>query len=265
MYSTLQLIARYIQFIGTASNGKGHGMHSPFVYQFIKEVLNDSKNYPAYAQWTQWRKDLLSNEELVDLFEMGAGSRAGEKKQRSVSSLVKLASKPPRVAKLLFRIVQYYKPACILELGTSLGLSTAMFSLANPTARVHTIEGMPSLASRANAQFSQWKLHNCQVHQGSFDELLQPLLAQIAAPDLVYVDGNHRKEPTLRYFSILLEKLSSQSIIIFDDIHWSAEMEEAWALIKRDNRVRCTIDLFHVGIVLLREEFKEPRHFKVRF
>lgn len=265
MYTTLQLIASYIQFIGTASNGKGHGMHSPFVYHFIKEVLNDTKKYPAYTQWTRWRKDLLSYQELVDLFEMGAGSRAGEKKQRSVSSVVKLASKPPRVAKLLFRIVQYYKPACILELGTSLGLSTAIFSLANPQAAIHTIEGVPSLASRANTQFSQWNLHNCQVHEGSFDEILSPLLERIQAPELVYIDGNHRKEPTLRYFSILLNKLSSQSMIIFDDIHWSAEMEEAWELIKKDKSVRCTIDLFHVGIVLFRKEFIEPRHFKVRF
>lgn len=240
-------------------------MHSPFVYQFIKEVLRDKKKYPAYAQWGQWRKDLLLNQELVDLFEMGAGSRAGEEKQRSVSSLVKLAAKPPRIAKLLFRIVHYYQPTCILELGTSLGLSTAMFSLANPTAVIHTIEGIPSLASRAKVQFSEWGLSNCQVHQGSFDNLLPPLLERIPAPNLVYVDGNHRKEPTLRYFEILLEKLSSRSIIIFDDIHWSAEMEESWALIKKDKRVRCTIDLFYIGIVLLREEFIEPRHFKVRF
>jgi predicted O-methyltransferase YrrM len=265
MYSTLQLIARYIQFIGTASNGKGHGMHSPFVFQFINEVLNDVTKYSAYHQWTQWRRALLANHELIELQEMGAGSRAGEKKQRSVSSLVKLASKTPRVAKLLFRIVHYYKPTYILELGTSLGLSTAIFSLANPTAFVHTIEGMPSLASRARAQFSQWGLTNCEVHQGSFDDLLQPLLKRIPVPGLVYVDGNHRKEPTLRYFNVLLEKLSSQSIIIFDDIHWSAEMEEAWESIKKDSRVRCTIDLFHFGIVLLREDFIEPRHFKVRF
>jgi predicted O-methyltransferase YrrM len=265
MYSTLQLIARYIQFIGTASNAKGHGMHSPFVYQFIKEVLNDTQKYPAYTQWEQWRKSLMSNQELVDLFEMGAGSRAGAKKQRSVSSLVKLASKPPRVAKLLFRIVHYYKPTCILELGTSLGLSTAIFSQANPKAIIHTVEGMPSLASRAKMQFSQWGLTNCEVHQGSFEDLLQPLLSRIPTPELVYVDGNHRKEPTIRYFHSLLEKLSFDGIIIFDDIHWSAEMEEAWELIKQDCRVRCTIDLFHFGIVLLREDFIEPRHFKVRF
>lgn len=265
MYSNFQLFTRYIQFICTASNGKGHGMHSPFVYQFIREVLNDKKSYPAYQQWLQWRRELLSNQELMELQEMGAGSRTGEKKYRTVSSLVNLASKPPRIAKLLFRMVKYYQPACILELGTSLGLSSAMFSLAKPDAIIHTIEGMPSLASRGKLQFSHWGLQNCQVHQGSFEELLAPLLESIPVPDLVYVDGNHRKEPTLHYFNVLMEKLSSNNMLIFDDIHWSAEMEDAWEWIKKDKRVRCTIDLFHVGIVLLREEFREPRHFRVRF
>ena len=91
MYTTVQLLLRYVKFYCKASNGKGHGMHSPFVYQFIKEVLNDKKNYPAYAQWGQWRKGLLSNKEIVLLYEMGAGSREGNKKQRTVSSLVKLS------------------------------------------------------------------------------------------------------------------------------------------------------------------------------
>lgn len=265
MYTTVQLLLRYVKFYCKASNGKGHGMHSPFVYQFIKEVLNDKKNYPAYAQWGQWRKGLLSNKEIVLLYEMGAGSREGNKKQRTVSSLVKLSSKPPRIAKLLYRIANYYQPGCILELGTSLGLSTAFFSMANPSATVYTIEGMPSLASRASSQLSSWGLKNCQVHQGPFDEVLPLLLETIPVPVMVYVDGNHRKEPTLRYCNWLLEKVSPNCIIIFDDIHWSAEMEEAWELIKADGRVRCTIDLFHLGIVLLREEFREPRHFRVRF
>lgn len=265
MYSTAQLITRYLQFYWKASNGKGHGMHSPFVYQFIKEVLNDKSNYPAYQQWTQWRKELLSNDELVELVEIGAGSRSGDQKHRTVSSIVRLASKPPRVAKLLYRIAKYYQPNCILELGTSLGLSTAFFSLAQPQATLHTIEGMPSLASRGVLQFSKWGAENIQVHQGAFDELLSPLLEKIPPPELVYVDGNHRKDPTLHYFNLLLDKVSANCLLIFDDIHWSAEMEEAWACIKKDPRVRCTIDLFHLGIVLLKEEFKEPRHFRVRF
>lgn len=240
-------------------------MHSPFVYQFINEVLNDKSDYPAYHQWAQWRKELLSDHETVELHEMGAGSRGGEKKYRSVASLVRLASKPPRIAKLLYRIAKYYQPNSILELGTSLGLSTAFFSLARPQATIHTIEGMPSLVSRGVAQFSTWKLNNIEVHQGAFDDLLCPLLEKIPMPGLVYVDGNHRKEPTLHYLNLLLEKVPVNCVLIFDDIHWSEEMEEAWECIKKAPKVRCTIDLFHLGIVLLRAEFKEPRHFRVRF
>ena len=39
MYPTFTLIKKYFQYYVNASNGKGHGVHSPFVYQFIQEVL----------------------------------------------------------------------------------------------------------------------------------------------------------------------------------------------------------------------------------
>jgi predicted O-methyltransferase YrrM len=82
---------------------------------------------------------------------------------------------------------------------------------------------------------------------------------------MCFIDGNHRQEPTERYFHQLLPKLNNNSVLIFDDIHWSKEMEEAWATIKEHEAVRCTSDLFFIGIVFFRQEFKEKQHFRVRF
>lgn len=265
MYSAPVLLLRYLSFYRKAFHSRGHGMHSPFVYRFIRDVLQDRTGYPEYLQWNNFRKELLRDHAQLAMLEMGAGSVAGSHAQRSVASLVITAAKSPRTAKLLFRIAKYYQPDNILELGTSLGLSTALFSLARPTASIHTIEGMPSLANRAKKQFPQWGLQNIQVHEGNFDEQLLPLLVNIGSPELVFVDGNHRKEPTLRYFNWLSEKMGPHGIIIFDDIHWSPEMEDAWEIIKADSRVTGSIDLFRVGIIFFRSEFLSPRHFRVRY
>ena len=265
MYSAPALILRYLIFYREASNAKGHGMHSPFVYRFIKEVLQDPVSYPAYTQWKSWRKELLRDKSLLPMQEMGAGSAAGTQAHRRVCDLVRTTAKSPRIAKLLYRIAQYYQPDIVMELGTSTGLSTALFSLARPLAVVHTLEGMPSLAQKAQLQFSDWGLENVVVHKGNFDDQLLPLLARAGRPGMVFIDGNHRKEPTLRYFNWLAEKMGAEGILIFDDIHWSAEMEEAWAQIKADPRVTCTIDLFQLGIVFFRSEFLVSRHFKVRY
>ena len=78
--------------------------------------------------------------------------------------------------------------------------------------------------------------------------------------DLVYFDGNHSKKATLDYFEALLPTISNDSVWIFDDIHWSADMEEAWEIIKKHPKVSVTIDTFQWGIVFFRAE-QEKEHF----
>jgi predicted O-methyltransferase YrrM len=152
----------------------------------------------------------------------------------------------------------------ILELGTSLGLSTAYLAAAAPAAKLYTIEGSPAIAKKAKANLDDLHL-DVHLLSGNFDTVLPLLLADIPPPGLVFIDGNHRLEPTLRYFHLLMQYASRPAILIFDDIHWSAEMEQAWAEIKADPRVGVTIDLFFLGFVFLREEFKVKQDFIIRF
>ena len=80
---------------------------------------------------------------------------------------------------------------------------------------------------------------------------------------MIVFDGNHRKEPTIDFFNRLVDIATSETVFIFDDIHWSKEMEEAWESIKADKRVRVTIDLFIFGVVLFRNEMSR-QHFVLR-
>ena len=240
-------------------------MHSPFVFEFITKVMNDKTKYQEYEEIENLRKQLLSDKTRIAVNDLGAGSVTGKTNSRQVGSIAKSAAKPPRVAQLLFRMVKFYKPSTVIELGTSLGITTAYLAKANVVSKVVTMEGAEEIANLARENFNKLDLRNVELVRGNFDDTLDKVLQKCGTPDFVFVDGNHRKEPTLRYFHQILPLCGNNSILIFDDIHWSEEMEEAWREIKMHESVRATIDIFYFGIVLFRSEFLEGRHFKIRF
>lgn len=265
MYSSFQLAQKYLHYYLTAFNGKGHGMHSPFVFQFILQVLNNKSGYQPPAEIEALRKQLWEDKRELHIKDFGAGSRKRNSKERSVSELAHHALKSRKYAQLLFRLVKRYQPKTILELGTSLGLTTAYLAKAAPAARITTIEGSSAIAAIAGENFSKLHLKNIHQEVGNFDSLLSSVIYHLSSIDLAYIDGNHRYEPTLRYFTQLLPALHNDSILVFDDIHWSKEMEQAWHQIQQHPAVQGTVDIFFLGFVFFRKEFREKQHFTIRF
>lgn len=265
MHSRFQLAKKYIQYWLTASSGKGHGIHSPFVYDFIKNVLNDSANYPCYQPIEDIRKKMLSNTSMIDVEDFGAGSSVIKTKKRIVKDIAASSLKPIKYAQLLYRMVQYYKPPTIVELGTSFGITSAYLAMANTKFVVHTCEGASSIASIAKKNFEALQIKNIQLIHGDFANTLPHLLSKINTIDFAFIDGNHRKQPTLAYFNQLLASSTATTIFVFDDIHWSSEMEDAWQHIKQHAATTLTIDLFFIGIVFINPNFKIPQHFDIRF
>jgi predicted O-methyltransferase YrrM len=265
MYSRLQLAKKYFTYFITASNGKGHGIHSPFVFDFITKVLNDKNNYPGYTRVENLRKQLLLDKKILTVQDFGAGSAVSKTTQRSVSSIAQNAAKPKKFGQLLYRMIKYYQPGKIVELGTSLGITTSYLSFAKPDAQLMTLEGAPEIAAIARENFKKMHLKNITLTEGNFDDTLPNVTSSLSSIDLCFVDGNHRREPTERYFEQLLSKIENDSILVFDDIHWSSEMEAAWQTIQKHPAVRCSIDLFFIGIILFRKEFREKQHFVIRF
>jgi len=265
MYAPFQLAIKYLKYYITASNGKGHGTHSPFVFDFITNVLNDKRRFYFYKQIESLRQALKTNAAIIEVEDYGAGSVVSKTKNRAVKQIAQTALKPQKFGQLMFRLVNYYAPQNIIELGTSLGITTSYLASASSIASVTTMEGAPAIASLAKQNFELLALKNINLVLGNFDITLAPTLNKIARADLAFVDGNHRKEPTLRYFEQLMAHSQEHTILIFDDIHWSSEMEAAWEIIKADDRVKLTIDLFFIGLVFLRKEFKVKQHFTIRF
>ncbi|PRY54312.1 methyltransferase family protein [Arcticibacter pallidicorallinus] len=257
-----QLLKSYIKHRLTAKTR--HGVHSPFVYRLIDEVIYNFKPRKEYREIESLREKLLKDERFITITDLGAGSHVNNNKQKQVKQLAKNALKTPKLAQLIYRLVNEHKPANIIELGTCLGLTTAYMAKAGTGANIISIEGCPETAAVAKENLDALNVHNAEVRTGDFDERFPEVIDQVDKLDFVFIDGNHRKEATLNYFRWCLPKVHEGSVLIFDDIYWSKGMEEAWKEIKAHPQVTVSIDLFWVGVVYFkRGQVKED--FKVKF
>ena len=259
----LHIIKSYINFIWNSKNE--HGVHSPFVFDLVTKCFYDKTKFSEYTVLKQYRNSLLVNKNTIDVTDFGAGSRVFKSNTRQISKIAETAGITPKNAKLLFRIVNYFQPKTILEIGTSLGLATSALSLGNKSSKITTLEGCPNTMAVAEKMFqvSSFKLpsNNVNFITTEFTSFLNNLKPQIF--DLIYFDGNHSEKATLEYFELLLPTITNDSVWIFDDIHWSAEMENTWEIIKKHPKVKVTIDTFQWGIVFFRAE-QEKEHFVIR-
>ncbi len=265
LYTHFQLAKKYIHYYFTAENSKGHGVHSPFVFEFIKFVLNDKNKYDVYSIIEKQRQVLLNDKTVIDVEDFGAGSTVIKTKKRVVKDIAASSLKPKKYSQLLFRMIQFYNKKNVLELGTSFGITTSYLASANNNPVVTSMEGSQSIANIAQNNFDTLQLKNINIIKGDFEKTLSPFLDSATIIDFAFLDGNHRKIPTIQYFKQILLNSTEETIVIFDDIHWSNEMEEAWEEIKLHPAVTLTIDLFFIGIAFLKKDFKVKQHFVIRY
>lgn len=263
----MKRLLEYLTFWWKAGNA--HSIHSPFVFQLYTQVIAIQKEYYCFEILENLRQNLLADDTLLAINDLGAGSKHLPSTQRTVSQIAKNSISNPKTAQLLFRLVDYFQPKTILELGTCLGLTTLYLSEASPKeAKIYTFEGAETLAEQAKKLFkkeiTKQTTHNIALVVGNLDETLAKKVAKLEQIDFVFFDANHQKMPTLQYFEICLSKAHENTVFVFDDIYWSDEMRASWQAIQQHPQVALSIDLFHLGLVFFRE--KQPKqHFKLRF
>ncbi|WP_395044193.1 O-methyltransferase [Flavobacterium sp.] len=254
-------IKSYINFLWNSKNE--HGVHSPFVFELVTKCFYDKTIYPEYLILKNYRNSLLENKNTIEVTDFGAGSKVFKSNTRAINQIAKNAGVSSKRAELLFRITQYFQPENILEIGTSLGLATSALSLGNKNSKIITLEGCPNTMSIAKNQCQLQNLNNIGFVNTEFSSYLSNCQLKTENCQLIYFDGNHSKNATLNYFELLLPTITNDSIWIFDDIHWSKDMGEAWKNIKNHPKVTITIDTFQWGIVFFRIEQKKE-HFVIR-
>jgi predicted O-methyltransferase YrrM len=298
MLNRIKILVRFIGFYFRAKTQ--YNVHSPFVFAFVQSVLEDDRAFYVFHETDVLRGELLASKESIEVEDFGAGSVVdGLKKTRKISSIAGSALSPAFQCQWLFRMTELYKPLTVIELGTSLGISTLHLAEGAPrTAKIMTLEGSAEIAKAARKNFdwfydtfrktglrhndpsvlhfekyahnfsTEFEKHKIEIVVGKFDETLPKVLSSIEKLDFAFIDGNHLRQPTLDYFEQCLTKANDQTVLIFDDVHWSEDMEAAWSEIKVHPRVRLSIDLFWCGIVFFRNENREKEHFdliKARF
>lgn len=229
-----------------------HRIHSPFVFHFYKHILLGKVHIPVSSKIESIRKRMRIDNSVFSCEEYGAGSLYSRSSVRKVKNIAKRSLKSNKLAQLLYRLVYYQQPTYILDLGTSLGITTAYQASAVPNSFFYTFEGCSSILTYANQIFQELKLNHIKSVQGNLDHTLKSLITQIPQVDYVFFDANHQFYSTMSYFLICLEKAHEHTVFVFDDIHYSPEMSRAWRKIKEHDRVSITIDLFFIGIVFFK-------------
>ena len=254
-YSLFQKVKAYLHFLRLSTNR--HGVHSPFVYNFIENVAN----YPYSDKAVEIeRKKLTNDHSPITIKDFGMG----EDRRSSLSKIAKKSLKKPKEAGLIARIVEYYNVRRVIELGSSLGITTAYIARSASSVKVKTIEGSEDILTIGRKIWKQLNLENIDSYNGEFDSILPKLFPLENEKFLFFIDGNHHFSSTLNYFNMIKKECNKESIFIFDDIHWSEGMEKAWDTIKNDREVSLSIDLFELGIVFINPRLKKE-HFNIRY
>jgi len=248
----------YLKFLLKSTNQ--YDVHSPFVFDFITKCLY--KKDKSCIHINDFRKSLLANKSIIEVTDFGAGSRVFKSNKRSISDIAKNAGISSKRGELLYKLTQYFEPQHILEIGTSLGLATANLSYANSNAKITTLEGCKATAKIAQMQFDKFDINNVKIVLGDFKSTLTDVIED-QKYDLIYFDGNHQKEATINYFNQCLSSINNETVFIFDDIHWSKDMEQAWNYIIDHKKVTISIDTYQWGIVFFRKE-QHKEHFVIR-
>ncbi len=259
------MIRAYLRYWFQARNE--HSLHSPFLFDLYTRTIrvSDATN-PRFAALQQLRRALRQRKDLITITDFGAGSKINASNRRTIGDIARHTQKPDRFGRLLYRLTDRFRAQTVFDLGTSLGLTTGYMAQAARlhNGRITTFEGCPETAAVARQNLALLATPNVCFVVGNLDETLAKQVASVPQIDLVFFDANHRYEPTLRYFDTCLPKAHNDTVFVFDDIHWSADMERAWATIKQHPAVTVTIDLFEVGLVFFRHE-QPKQDFVLRF
>ncbi|TVZ55182.1 putative O-methyltransferase YrrM [Lutibacter sp. Hel_I_33_5] len=251
---------QYLKFLTKSTNQ--HGVHSPFVYNLVTLSLYKKTDAKTLNEHTLFKKGLLNNKNFINVTDFGSGSKIFKSEKRQVSKIAKIAGISNKKTQLLIKLITYFKPENVLEIGTSLGIGTTAIHLANPKNNIITLEGCPETSKVAKNQFEKFEYKNIDLITGDFSQTL-PEVTKDKMFDCIYFDGNHTKKATLHYFNECIKTTNNYSFFIFDDIYWNSEMQEAWKEIKNHPKVTVTVDVFYFGVVFFRKE-QAKEHFKVR-
>ena len=288
----LYRVSSWLKHQLTARNTGGHGVHSPYLFEWVRMVMSDKNTYYVWDEIEEIRQEMLKDTRELEFVDYGSGgplptspSKGRSANMRRVCDIAKGSLARRKEAQLLARLVGWLgrplltspsrggigdeasedrKGLTIVELGTSLGVTTAYLAAMDSRNKVVTYEGCPAVAEVARANWEKLGLSNiaCVVGEITVDSL-QLAVDSLSGIDVAFIDANHTYEATLTYFNALASRVHEKSVVVVDDIHYNEDMEKAWKAICADERVTTTMDLYRMGLVFFDKHYWR-KHYKMR-
>ena len=207
--------------------------------------IPEDKEFIAYEEL---RSKLLANPLEVTMVDLGARSPHFDNNLRALSQIAATSLSPASYCRLYNRIIHYTHATQILELGTSMGITT-LYLAQKENVQVTTFEGNESMLNIALTHFEYFDKKNIDLIEGNIDNRLSEFLLNPRKIHFVLMDANHRYEPTIRYFNLLSRRMADKGLIVIDDIYSSEEMNRAWKELCHHQLVYGSVDLFRCGIL----------------
>jgi len=254
----------FIKYFLFSRHRKGHGINSPYIYDFIKNVLNN--NTKDYQLKIIPKKANKLFKELSTIKHYDLSQVAKEKKYEvKPYKHYKKISVPFKYGKILSYIIKHYSFKNIVELGTGYGISSAYMGLFNYQSLIYTVDASSELLNIAKLLWSRLSIKNIVPYNEIFDSALDKILSEIEYVDFAFIDGNHSYNALLNYYQKLKTKVNNASIFVLDDIYYSKSMKKAWKEICKDQDAKLTIDLCRFGIIFFTDKLIFKQHYTVRY
>jgi predicted O-methyltransferase YrrM len=221
-----------------------HSLHSPFFFDFYTRVVKKNKDSEPLEKAEKLRAQLIRDKRVLGGTDPGSGSSL----KREIGVIAQNSLSPMALSTFYSSTIEHFKAKKVIELGTSFGINSLYLASKNDRV-VTTFEGSSEIAEIAKLTFEFSGAKNIKLIEGNIDQTLKEYLQSIRKFDLILIDANHRYEPTMRYFNLLMPKLQENTVVILDDIHYSSEMEKAWRELKSHKLVYGSADLFRCGIL----------------
>lgn len=254
-------IKRHLRYFWRAKNISQ--IKEPFIHSFTKNVIEANEPFPFFESIEQLRQTLKQDNRPLEIHDFGAGAAENPTYKTTIGENAKKSLSIKLTAQLLSRLTNWLQPKTMVELGTSLGIATLYQAMSSPKGQMYSIEGCPNTAIVAREAVAKLDVRNITIQHGNFDYLLPQLLQQIKNLDYIFVDGNHREEPTIAYFEQCLPYVHQDSILVFHDIRWSDEMANAWKYIQNHKSVKSTVEVYDIGIVFFNNTITTKKHYSI--
>lgn len=259
MYTATQYLSHFFR------SKRWDSFHSPFLFSLFTYCCDDRISHPLFESIEKKRRYLSQSAEVIKRHDFGAGTAYPlPDNTDSISRIARHALSLPFQCRFLYRLVSFTTSTQIVELGTSLGISAAYLAIGNPTSRVDTVEGDPGVATAARKVFDQLRLDNIQLHNMSFDTFITNGVSRDRPIDLLFLDGHHTSEALWKYYQALKPCMADQTIIIVDDIYWSADMTAGWKNLIALPEVTQSVDCFHFGLLFFKKDFLNRENHRIR-